>query len=422
MTEAGDAEGQTKVGEIRMLKHITIKNFRSCRETSVDFNKGISALSGRNGAGKSNILKAIEWLSSSVLATESIKTAPAGNHGENIDEIRIHATLELGETEYWYKISIPAPNRRLDLLSTSDFDIQETLVIRSSDQTETTLLSRRGDSIQVWKRAEPIRIPRRTPSLAALLALLTDDDPLSPHLRSIASFFSDVQYYSLDDRPGASDYVPEQRYNEWKFRYQNEGFLTDSIALRLIYMSQEDTATHEEFLSIAGRDGLGLIENFDIVLLETPHSVGAPKEGMADPTIVYLPMFVPSEQMGGAGKAYRFSDLSVGTRRVLRVLTSMLFDKRSLMLLEHPEDSVHAGLLRKLIDQLRTYSHRTQVVFTTHSSDILDILKPEEVLMVTASGGSTKARKLSPDEMARAKKFLKNEGSLSDFLEPLSEP
>ncbi len=50
------------------------------------------------------------------------------------------------------------------------------------------------------------------------------------------------------------------------------------------------------------------------------------------------------------------------------------------------------------------------------------MLRPEEVLLVTAPEGWTEARKLSSDEVSRAKRFLKNEGSLSEFLEPFDEP
>jgi predicted ATPase len=126
--------------------------------------------------------------------------------------------------------------------------------------------------------------------------------------------------------------------------------------------------------------------------------------------------------MGGAGRSFQFSDLSVGTRRVIRVVTSLLFDKRSLMLIEQPEDSIHPGLLRKLIDMMRSYSDGSQIIFTTHSSEVLDILRPEEVLMTTARDGKTSVRPLSPDEVARARRFLSDEGSLSDFLEPFDEP
>jgi predicted ATPase len=123
--------------------------------------------------------------------------------------------------------------------------------------------------------------------------------------------------------------------------------------------------------------------------------------------------------MGGADQLFRLSQLSVGTRRVLQIMVSLLFDKRSLMLIEHPEDSIHPGLLRKLISILGTYSFETQVLFTTHSPTVLDILKPEEIQLATATDGRTSVRKLSPDELDRAKGFLENEGSLSDFLEPL---
>lgn len=43
-----------------MLKHLEIKNFRSCYSTTVDFAKSICAIVGRNGVGKTNILKCID--------------------------------------------------------------------------------------------------------------------------------------------------------------------------------------------------------------------------------------------------------------------------------------------------------------------------------------------------------------------------
>jgi hypothetical protein len=48
---------------------------------------------------------------------------------------------------------------------------------------------------------------------------------------------------------------------------------------------------------------------------------------------------------------------------------------------------------------------------------VLDILQPEDVILVTADKGITKARELSPTEISEAKRFLKNDGSLSDDLE-----
>ena len=131
--------------------------------------------------------------------------------------------------------------------------------------------------------------------------------------------------------------------------------------------------------------------------------------------------FEPSPRIGGSGNFFPLSQLSDGTRRALRAVTALLFDKRSLMLMEQPEDSMHPGLLEKLIDVFRSYSSRSQIVFTTHSPDVLDLLEPDELILVTAPNGRTQARHLSTDETVRAKQYLKDKGSLSEFVELAGE-
>ncbi len=74
-----------------------------------------------------------------------------------------------------------------------------------------------------------------------------------------------------------------------------------------------------------------------------------------------------------------------------------------------------------MIDVLRSYSSRSQILFTTHSPEVLNILDPQEVILVNASTGVTTARRLSPAEIAMAGRFLSDEGTLSEFLEPLDE-
>jgi len=86
------------------------------------------------------------------------------------------------------------------------------------------------------------------------------------------------------------------------------------------------------------------------------------------------------------------------------------------MLIEHPEDTIHPGLVRKLVDTLRSYSESSQIIFTTHSPEVLDVLRPEEVLLVSAANGQTSVRGLNGEEVLAAKRFLKDEGSLSEYI------
>jgi DNA replication and repair protein RecF len=45
------------------LTHLTLRNFRSYPSCSLDFEKGVNAIGGNNGAGKSNLVEAIYYLS-----------------------------------------------------------------------------------------------------------------------------------------------------------------------------------------------------------------------------------------------------------------------------------------------------------------------------------------------------------------------
>ena len=44
-----------------MIKRIKIVNFRSCKEVVLDNLGPMTVLIGRNGTGKTNVLKAIDW-------------------------------------------------------------------------------------------------------------------------------------------------------------------------------------------------------------------------------------------------------------------------------------------------------------------------------------------------------------------------
>jgi predicted ATPase len=91
------------------------------------------------------------------------------------------------------------------------------------------------------------------------------------------------------------------------------------------------------------------------------------------------------------------------------------------MLLEQPEDSIHSGLMKKLIGLLRSNVDPTQLVVATHSPSVFNRLSPEEVRLVTMSDGSTDARQLTQRELEAAEKFITAEGSLAEFLDTVQE-
>ena len=72
-----------------MILSVVINHFRSCRELLIENLGGMVALVGKNGAGKTNILKAIEWAALIGAGKRSLETASLNSPGSVILRIQI---------------------------------------------------------------------------------------------------------------------------------------------------------------------------------------------------------------------------------------------------------------------------------------------------------------------------------------------
>jgi predicted ATPase len=105
---------------------------------------------------------------------------------------------------------------------------------------------------------------------------------------------------------------------------------------------------------------------------------------------------------------------SDGTLRIAALLTALLQEPPpSLIGIEEPELAVHPGALPILVDYLKEASQRTQVVITTHSPELLDLLPPESLRVVERVDGATTVRDLAADQKELLRKHLY---STSDLL------
>src|SRR3954470_983519 len=86
-----------------MLKSLRIEGFRSCVNTQLPLEHAVSALVGRNGVGKTNILQAIQWLS-----RNAVKAEPIEDHQSAFDPspTSFEAELALGPKSYTYELTV----------------------------------------------------------------------------------------------------------------------------------------------------------------------------------------------------------------------------------------------------------------------------------------------------------------------------
>ena len=120
-----------------------------------------------------------------------------------------------------------------------------------------------------------------------------------------------------------------------------------------------------------------------------------------------------------------FDHLSDGTKRILLMVLELLANGNfggiygRLFLLEEPELGIHPHQLHLLMDFLKEQSKEKQIILTTHSPEVLDILDEEELdrIIITsfdAEKGS-QFRHLSKEEVEKARRYMEEGLQLSDY-------
>ena len=112
---------------------------------------------------------------------------------------------------------------------------------------------------------------------------------------------------------------------------------------------------------------------------------------------------------------------SDGTLRMLAMLTILYQDPPQFLVgLEEPELAIHPGAMAVLADTIKEASLRGQVVVTTHSPDLINLLPLDSIRAVTAQDGSTRVGKVAEHQLksVRDNLFLPGELHSMEGLQP----
>ena len=130
-----------------------------------------------------------------------------------------------------------------------------------------------------------------------------------------------------------------------------------------------------------------------------------------------------------------FGMLSDGTKRLVYTVAELLapeqvglnkttdeigiYDRQKIIFLEEPELGIHPDQLQQLLGLIREISEKHQVIMTTHSPQVLDMLRKDELDRITICEldprKGTQFRKLSAATKAKAKAYMRDDSYLSDF-------
>jgi predicted ATPase len=127
---------------------------------------------------------------------------------------------------------------------------------------------------------------------------------------------------------------------------------------------------------------------------------------------------------GSEGERERWFDASQesdGTLRCAGILTALLQSPPlTLVGVEAPELIIHPGALPVLYDFFRQASQTSQVLLTTHSPELLDLLDVEEVRVVERKGGVTRVAPLAEEQREVVKRSLMTPAAILGVFRPTS--
>lgn len=128
-------------------------------------------------------------------------------------------------------------------------------------------------------------------------------------------------------------------------------------------------------------------------------------------------VLIPSLREGS--ERLGFNQLSAGTFQMLALTFYMLSNTYDALLLEEPDAGLHHTLLVTLMELIKSQSKHCQILLATHSDDVLDQVKPDNVFQVTRnSRDRSRVESLatsSSRRMANIREYLRTSGGLGEY-------
>lgn len=329
-----------------------IKNFKSLGDVDLNF-RNLTILVGSNSSGKSNSLEALSFLKD-LLARNALPKLEGRQRllrysSDDAINFRITVEDEDDNNKAEYSVSLEA-SKKNTLIASENLKVNGIEVIQIANG-EGEVRDENGENHQKYQSD-----PQIIEGLALRSAGNFGNKPLT---KKIANFIRDWQFYDVDP-----DII--RQYSE----------LNKILSLRKIHGN--------EAIPSLGTQAGEVQEVLNYWVENEPDKFDEVSKELQNYLNIRL---IRGEEGEGIvkileanAKEMPLSSMSDGTLRVIAYLI-LLYQSEipSLIGIEEPERNLHPGLLKDVASIMKRLSKRTQVVFTTHSSQLLDCFPSEEI-------------------------------------------
>ena len=356
---------------MKLLK-LHAEGFRSLRNAEIEFG-GLDLFIGANASGKSTILDALRFLQEGVQGRDfRIPVSSRGGilnlawKGQVAPDIRLAVRIKDGEKTYEWTVQLGGEKYR--------FYVHERIEETTAGSPPTTLLeTNRGEGWRSHKDGDQVILNLEPTSCALAFAAANASFPA----RAIAEFVSSWGFFDPNPfllRRDSTD-VDSGRFDPYGRNLADTLHALRFTSPRLFSQIIDST-----------RSVVGLPAD-----IETRESEGRIYFVQNEPGLRY-----PVHQTG----------ISSGTLRMLALMTALYGrPEANLVGIEEPENYVHPGALSSLVEHLLDARERVQIMMTTHSPMLLDLIDDPAAVRVVRRGGkagTTVESPKNPDDVRRA--------------------
>ncbi len=363
-----------------MIQRLEVSNYRSMGP-NVRVEPGrLSVFIGPNGSGKSNLLDVLSFVRDAV--TQGLPAAIT--HRGGIDNVRRRSS------GHPFDVQIRLSLRLADGSAGYAFTLGGDRVEEYRVKSEAAWLDRGGQRWEFRRRGNdwsgpPGVMPRVDEQSLALTALGGTEQ-----FKPLADFLATVCVYSI-----FPDQLRMPQRFDPTFPMQRHGENWVSILRALI----RDPEAKEELVK-----GLHKLTG-DIEDVQVRSAAGH--------------LIAEFKQKKVAGKKskrwFEAAQQSDGTLRVAGLITALLQQPRLPVIgVEEPELTVHPGALPLVYDYLREASEVSQVLVTTHSPHLLDLIDPDRdaIYVVQRIDGKTEVARVTEQQLEPVRRSLLRLGDL----------
>lgn len=387
------------------ILEVEINNYRSCIETRFDLGLNLMALIGANGVGKSNILYALQLFTK----MDRNRRFFSDDSKEELASTQINLVTEF-------------ENKIIFLRAVFYYETDE----RNIDEIYHTEVKYRiqGENSRKWNNVDNVvyelmNVKFNRHFRSKELPREFQSEKIQFPIRFMSSL-SNLSYYSATQFSDPSKCPISIELDDFKMSFRSR---VNGIHQKFIYdlykAYKSSNSNFELFINTVGIYGLSLIENIEFREHTIPSSSYKVKTGGKIQQIENTKsIIIPSVKVDGLTLSP--NQLSEGTFKTLALVFYILNDKNELLLIEEPEVCIHHGLLSSILQLIIQQSRHKQIIISTHSDYVLDMLSPENILLVhkeydIGTKVNSISKSMSANEYRVLKDYLESEGNLGEY-------